>query len=98
VKPEDIKELLVGNILERRTPPNRRAPDRDRGGASSAAQWESQCPCSYGKAPPDFIVFRNHEPVCVEPWRLQAVSSKLHKSRMRRLGKQHTLPWHDSRR
>ena len=32
VKPEDVKELLVGNILERRPPPKRRAPDRDRRG------------------------------------------------------------------
>ena len=32
-KPEDVKELLVGNILERRSPPKGRAPDRDRGGA-----------------------------------------------------------------
>jgi hypothetical protein len=28
-------------------------------------------PYGLGKAPPDLIVFRNHEPVCVEPWRLK---------------------------
>ncbi len=27
---------------QQRPPPKRRAPDRDRGGASSAAEWESQ--------------------------------------------------------
>jgi acetyl-CoA acetyltransferase len=44
VKPEDVKEFLVGNILERRPPPKGHAPDRDRGGASAAAEWESQWP------------------------------------------------------
>ena len=38
VKPEDVKKLFVGNILERRPPPKRGAPDRDRGGASAAAE------------------------------------------------------------
>ena len=39
VKPEDVKEFLVGNILS-----GALAPNRDRGGASSAAEWESQWP------------------------------------------------------
>ena len=40
VKPEDVKELLVGNILSGALPPKRRAG----GAASWAAEWESQWP------------------------------------------------------
>ncbi len=44
VKPEDVKELLVGNIfsgaLRPNAPPTKSGPDR----ASSIAEWESQWP------------------------------------------------------
>ena len=44
VKPEDVKELLVGNILERRSKAQTPSARSGSGGASSAAKWESQWP------------------------------------------------------
>jgi hypothetical protein len=37
VKPEDVEELLVGKHPQRRPPPKRRAPDRDRGAETSSS-------------------------------------------------------------
>jgi hypothetical protein len=37
VKPEDVEELFVGKHLQRRPPPKRRTPDRDRGAETSSS-------------------------------------------------------------